>query len=552
MASNPLIPSKTPFNYNVGLNYESWSYDRTGYSVSADISAITEDFKLIKTFHAAAVGTTTLEMDPTQAQVIAAVVAEPGVELVMGTNSSALAQLDTTTGTWTAGLMTSSTYTDGWVDMLIASFGSVTAVKTSLKTILLGNEIDANGPPPTDPAFANYVPWIESAFENLKASLAAKGLASIPVSTTIANYPLGDPSSNAVASEVTDYISRHWAGTWNGGEPFVLFNQYTPAVNGAPAKSTDFGAVIDYFDSVDGAVGGSLEPFVGETGYSAYYGANKQADVIGQIFDWLGDQRDAGGKTVPLFAFLAFDRPAASGWEKDYGIYAETATSQPNGFKPKLVSEIPGWTSAPINTQSAGHDALYGNAGANAFFARGGDDTLVGGAGADRLVAGPGDDIVAGGTGYDSLTGGHGNDTVDGGGGEDTLIGGAGDDSIAGGGGADTLAGGPGDDSLDGGDRDDFLFGRAGDDTLVGGRGDDVLVGGAGADVFALQDLPGTDVIRDFAAGDILGLTGDLSAQDLTFEAAGNGTHIFAGAELIAVVVGVSVADIAGADVIGL
>ncbi len=306
-APDPLIPAHTPFSYNVGINYESWEVGRTGYSITADLDQIAQNFHLIRTYHAAGVGTadpTKPTIDATQDAVINWIVKHPGNELVMGTANSALAN-GGYGKPWSAGLMTDSAYTDLWVKMLIKAFGSVEKVKIGLKAIELGNELDQNGPAPTSSSFSDYVnTWIPEAFDNLKASMAKYGLGSIPISTTIANYG----TTNEVSVKIPAYIAAHWATTWNDGEPFVAFNQYTQD----GMKSTNFATVEAYFESVEKALGGKLEVFVGETGYSTYWGASKQATVYKQIVDWLGTQRDHGGKTVPLFVFDAFDRPAVT------------------------------------------------------------------------------------------------------------------------------------------------------------------------------------------------------------------------------------------------
>ena len=67
--ADPLVPSKSPLAYNVGVNYESWEVGRVGYSISADLDQISQNFKLVRTYHDAAVGTsdpTTPSMDPTR------------------------------------------------------------------------------------------------------------------------------------------------------------------------------------------------------------------------------------------------------------------------------------------------------------------------------------------------------------------------------------------------------------------------------------------------------------------------------------------------------
>jgi hypothetical protein len=183
-----IVPVNSPLTYNLGINYESWEAGRVGYSITADLDQITQYFKLIKTFHDAAVGTanpTIPIIDPTQQTVISYVVAHDGVQLVMGTNNNALASGGFGTA-WSAGLMTSSAYTDQWVQMIIQAFGSTAAVKSHLGMILLGNEVDANGPPPGQQGFSDYQTWINQAFTNLQTSLANAGLGSIPISSTIA------------------------------------------------------------------------------------------------------------------------------------------------------------------------------------------------------------------------------------------------------------------------------------------------------------------------------------------------------------------------------
>lgn len=457
---DPLIPADTPFGYNVGINYESWEVGRTGYSIKADLNQIADDFKLIRTYHAAGFDDTPV-IDPTQATVIDWMKKNPGAELVMGTSNAALAQLSGST--WSAGLMTSRSYTDQWVQMLIDAFGTVEKVKASLKTILLGNEIDQNGPPPTDTAaFNSYVnTWIPAVFDNLQASMKAAKLGSIPISTTIANYG----TSNVVSVKVPDYIATNWATAWNNGKPFVMFNQYTQDNQ----ASTDFSQVEAYFESVETALGSTLEVFVGETGYSTYWGADKQKKVVGDIFDWLAGQRNDSGKTVPLFVFDAFDRPAVTfpPDEVQYGLYGENNNFKPTGLKEHLKTVVPSWTDKHVGTSSKKHDSLYGTDGGDTIAAGDGDDIVLGLRGGDVLLGQAGADLLIGYDGKDWLGGGGGADFLDGRRGADTLNGGKG---------ADTLLGGRGNDTLDGGPANDTLTGGLHRDTLTGGKGSDAFV----------------------------------------------------------------------------
>jgi Ca2+-binding RTX toxin-like protein len=96
------------------------------------------------------------------------------------------------------------------------------------------------------------------------------------------------------------------------------------------------------------------------------------------------------------------------------------------------------------------------------------------------------------------------------------LLGTAYADTILGLGGNDVLEGRGGNDILDGGAGSDRLSGGAGTDTLKGGIGNDRLSGGTGNDIFMFGTGDGQDVITDFAAGDIIRLSGYSSARSLT------------------------------------
>lgn len=403
MATDPLVPTNSPFNYNVGIDYESWTSGRPNRSISADLDAVTQNFKLIRTYHDVWSGSATPVLDGTQQEVINYVLAHSGLQLAFGTQNSALAQGGFGTA-WTAGAMTSSTYTDQWAQMLITAFGSVAAVQQNVAVILLGNELDSNGPPSTDPAFPSYQGWINSAFANLTTSLANAGLGSIPISTTIANYPNVSisPTANPIAVNTTANIVNNWSAGWNGGSPFVLFNQYTPAgttpvpapATTGEAETTNYQPVIDYFNLVQSeitAVKAGSEVFVGETGYSSYWntasggpGAGSQANVISQIFTWLGNQYTASNKTLPLFIFDAFDQPAqADVVQQYYGIYNSNPAS---GLKTGIT--LPSWTSQLVGTQSGtpSHDTINGGSGNDSVHGGGGNDIINGGAGHNTAV----------------------------------------------------------------------------------------------------------------------------------------------------------------------
>lgn len=125
---------------------------------------------------------------------------------------------------------------------------------------------------------------------------------------------------------------------------------------------------------------------------------------------------------------------------------------------------------------------------------------------------------IAYGVTIENAIGGSGVDTIQGNQVANVLTGNAGDDILLGAGGDDTLLGGVGNDFLNGGDGSDRINGGDGADVMIGGDGVDFFTGGAGNDIF-MGEINATkvsskagsislDVILDFAAGDVLDLSG--------------------------------------------
>ena len=127
--------------------------------------------------------------------------------------------------------------------------------------------------------------------------------------------------------------------------------------------------------------------------------------------------------------------------------------------------------------------------------------------------------------------------------GDDFILGESGDDAVFGGEGKDLILGGDGHDMLLGGDGDDVLFGDEGDDMLMsGGDGVEIAFGGTGNDIFALEAGDGVMNIMDFEDGDIIGLKGGISANNLYKVQDGSNTVIgtYAG-DLLAVAINTTV-----------
>ncbi|MEM6256217.1 MAG: Ig-like domain-containing protein [Cyanobacteria bacterium P01_D01_bin.156] len=165
----------------------------------------------------------------------------------------------------------------------------------------------------------------------------------------------------------------------------------------------------------------------------------------------------------------------------------------------------------------------------------GGDsnDVITGSDADETLAGGLGDDIILGGLGDDILRGDANSSSPQGNspGGNDFIDGGEGNDRIGGKAGNDILLGGTGNDKIWGDDGDDVLFGGLGNDQLTG----DDFSGGQGSDLFVLTAGHGTDTIQDFELGiDFIGLTGELTFDDLSLGKSGQNTTISFGNEVLA------------------
>lgn len=181
-----------------------------------------------------------------------------------------------------------------------------------------------------------------------------------------------------------------------------------------------------------------------------------------------------------------------------------TETTVENQFQLEVLG--PGECYILLN--GAGDKKVYlGNPGSDCFtFQSFAKIEIKGFGGADTL------NVVNYETAYKSvLKGGAGNDhLLFDGSAFGALIGGGGKDKLVGGNRNDTLSGGKGSDDISGGRGDDKLLGGGGNDTLKGGKGDDFLKGGAGNDTFVFHAQGGSDIVKDFADGDVLNLNKDL------------------------------------------
>ena len=123
------------------------------------------------------------------------------------------------------------------------------------------------------------------------------------------------------------------------------------------------------------------------------------------------------------------------------------------------------------------------------------------------------------------------------------------------------MRGGDAGDILNGEGDNDTLRGGAGGDTLNGGSGNDTLFGGSGGDTFIFNAADaGTDVVKDFAAGETVDLVGfgfaNRSAAEAAFSQSGSDvvfssgsvTATFENAQLADVVAGLLLDGVAPAS----
>lgn len=208
--------------------------------------------------------------------------------------------------------------------------------------------------------------------------------------------------------------------------------------------------------------------------------------------------------------------------------------SAPETPEPESPPAEPTVTASPTAPDSPANDAEQSTDDADTPNTETSSDTepMAGDLG-DNLITGNDDDNVLRGDFNQRASGG----SI---GGDDIILGNGGNDRIGGKGGDDILLGGAGNDAIWGDDGDDILRGGPGNDTLTG----DDFSGGSGADIFILAAGEGMDMIMDFEVGiDLIGLANGLTFADLSLGQSDNATTISTGAEVLAEVKNVVVAD---------
>ncbi len=336
------VPADSPFSYGAGCTYDSWNQSWTAYStadtiryVSQDLDKITQYFSMIHTYHAAAVGTSQLTIDPGLLGVLTYAKDHPekGLQVLLGTNQDEA----------TSAKLGSLTYARQWVQtILLDPMGNnKSLILGTVKAIGIGNEIDAQS------VFS--VNDFEKAVNNLYTALNEVGLGGIPITTTIANI-----TSNSVARQYVDALASKWQSSW--GDRFLFVNNFPWMQGKGVAELQRWYAEAETQYS-------SWSLFIGETGYptrsdtSCWFdqinhfpnvsGGTGETAYANDLFTWLGNLYNSNDHhTITTFVFGAFDEPkkdpnCANCSENHYGLL--NAQGLPKTDSAGHSINIPGW-----------------------------------------------------------------------------------------------------------------------------------------------------------------------------------------------------------------
>jgi len=298
----------------------------------------------------------------------------------------------------------------------------------------------------------------------------------------------------------------------NGGSGLDTAN-YATATAGVKVNltiltaQTTVGAGGDTLSGIENLNGtGFDDQFTGDGGDNVLTGNGGNDTLLGG----LGNDTLSGGQGTDTISYVG----AASGVMVNLGLTTAQNTIGAGSDTMSSIENLVG---------SALADTLTGSIQINVISGGNGNDLIDGGSSNDTLDGGANDDTLKGGTGDDLLTGGTGNDSIDGGANLDTIsyaAAGSGvtvslalatAQAVGGGQGSDTIVNV---ENILGSAFADTLIGSTLANVLTGGGGKDSLTGGAGNDRFvylATADSvvgANADRIADFAAGDILDLSG--------------------------------------------
>jgi len=218
---------------------------------------------------------------------------------------------------------------EGWMKVVFDQLNNHTS---QIKTILIGNEVNANGYTPAD---------IATIMQNFKDAQAIYGL-SIPVTVSFNNLPVqsGDPYSDSLVKAVVD----NWHHTWNDAYPFVFIDPYPDAagINDPAGVYKWQAAVYDYYNPKYPM----LQIFIGETGAEGAADDAEAIPIINGIFQQLTIQYQRSHRAVPTMMFEALDEPkkGLNPNQRHMGLYKDTdVPANGSSITVKSGVNIPQW-----------------------------------------------------------------------------------------------------------------------------------------------------------------------------------------------------------------
>lgn len=323
-----VAPTKSPFSHNLGINYSveftDWfNSDSIKYNAALKnkysyerLSVISKDFKSIRIYSYFIAGwEQTGNISPEAFALINVAKNDNKVEAVLGTSCNKSWYLDS-----------NNVYV--MVDSMKTQFGSAI---NQVKTILIGNEINANSYQPSD---------IRTIMSNYKKAFKKLGL-NIPVTVSFSNLPnqKGDNYSDSLVAAVVS----SWDSNWNDNKPFVFIDPYPDAegINDAAGVYNWQYGVTKYYNTIYP----SLQIFIGETGAEGSDSDFATVGILNSIFWQLNFQYDSVKTNVPTFIFEAVNEPQKSGSpnQKYMGVYFDSNYPSVINVKLKPKINLPSW-----------------------------------------------------------------------------------------------------------------------------------------------------------------------------------------------------------------
>lgn len=321
-------PTKSPFVNNVGISFSvdqtEWFNDNSikyngalqdKYTLER-LQVISKDFKLIRIYSFLVAGwEQTGNITPEAYSLVNVAKQDDKVEAVIGTSCNR---------EWFKVQANVQTF----VDSLKSKFGSSIF---QVKTILIGNEINANSYTQSD---------IATIMTNFRLALKRDKL-NIPVTATFSNLPI--QSGDAYSDSLVSAIVKNWDSDWNDNKPFVFIDPYPDAsgINNAAGVYAWQYEVAQYYQSKYP----SLQIFIGETGAEGSTSDYNTSVVIDSVFSQLTLQYDSIGKTVPTILFEAVNEPLKpiNPNQQYMGVYDDS--NDPKTIKVKIKNNInlPTW-----------------------------------------------------------------------------------------------------------------------------------------------------------------------------------------------------------------